>query len=218
MKTFIFIALIMFFSYISHSFANDHASVHGMLVLGKDKIYLSHLPMFHSPHDYQAILEVKLDQASESVYSSLRSQGDGLVTLVPEPFVLPDMLAHPKPFSADLYLGHFERGGSLKATKVMVIIQKVILARKISPLEEKASLYEGFIFGEKNDLYLSHIIRGRPDFDQFFSIKGPLKAQGFVNFPGSDPRGFLTPGETNSSLGMITVGVNLYTETDDLSH
>ncbi len=218
MKTFIFVALIFFLSYISHSFAHDHASVHGMLVLGKEKIYLSHLPMFHSPHDFQAIMEVKLDKVGESTYLALRKKGDDLVTLVPEPFVLPDMLANPKPFLADIYLGHFERGGVVKATKVMVTIQNVILQRKLSPLEVKGDVYEGFIFGEKDDLYLAHLIKGRPDFDQFFSVQGSLKQNSVINFPGSDPRSFLKLGEAISSAGKLTLKANLYTETDDLSH
>jgi hypothetical protein len=30
----------------------DRPSVHGMAVIGSDTIFLSHLAMFHSPHDY----------------------------------------------------------------------------------------------------------------------------------------------------------------------
>lgn len=33
--------------------ATYKTSVHGMLIFGKEKIYASHLPMFHPPHDYQ---------------------------------------------------------------------------------------------------------------------------------------------------------------------
>ncbi len=33
---------------------------HGMVLVGQRRAYLSHLPMFHSPHDYQAVFEVSL--------------------------------------------------------------------------------------------------------------------------------------------------------------
>ena len=39
---------------------SDHAAVHGMLMVGEDRSLMSHLPMFHSPHDYQLLLEVNL--------------------------------------------------------------------------------------------------------------------------------------------------------------
>ena len=44
-----------------HISATDKTSVHGMLIFGKEKIYASHLPLFHPPHDYQIILELELN-------------------------------------------------------------------------------------------------------------------------------------------------------------
>src|SRR5258706_108638 len=42
----------------------DAPSVHGMLIVGESTVFLSHLPMFHPPHDYQLILNAKLPGAS----------------------------------------------------------------------------------------------------------------------------------------------------------
>jgi hypothetical protein len=39
---------------------HEHPAVHGMLVVGEGQLFLSHLPMFHAPHDYQIIMEVRL--------------------------------------------------------------------------------------------------------------------------------------------------------------
>ena len=39
------------------------AANHGMLLFGEQAAYLSHLPMFGSPHNYQAIFEVTLSKA-----------------------------------------------------------------------------------------------------------------------------------------------------------
>ena len=47
---------------VSGSMANaDVPTTHGMLLFGNETVYASHLPMFHSPHDYQLILELDLE-------------------------------------------------------------------------------------------------------------------------------------------------------------
>ena len=38
-----------------------------MLVFGTEKVYFSHLPMFHAPHDYQAVIEVELPEATKTL-------------------------------------------------------------------------------------------------------------------------------------------------------
>ncbi|MBR1366611.1 MULTISPECIES: hypothetical protein [Bradyrhizobium] len=38
----------------------EHPSVHGMLMVGEARVLMSHLPMFHAPHDQQIILETTL--------------------------------------------------------------------------------------------------------------------------------------------------------------
>ena len=38
----------------------EKPNFHGMVLVGEKRPYLYHLPMFHSPHDYQAIFEVSL--------------------------------------------------------------------------------------------------------------------------------------------------------------
>lgn len=46
-----------------HGHGQEKPGFHGMLLLGRQTAYLSHLPMFMSPHDYQAIFEVVLSKA-----------------------------------------------------------------------------------------------------------------------------------------------------------
>lgn len=38
----------------------EKPNFHGMVLVGEERAYLYHLPMFHSPHDYQAVFEVSL--------------------------------------------------------------------------------------------------------------------------------------------------------------
>ena len=71
---------------------------HGMLVVGEETVYLSHLPMFDHPHHaFQAILEATLtDEGGDprAVYADDRKQTRTKVyTLAPEEFFLPDLVA-----------------------------------------------------------------------------------------------------------------------------
>ena len=43
----------------------DTTGIHGMLLFGEDILYLSHLPMFASPHNFQVLLEVRFDEVCE---------------------------------------------------------------------------------------------------------------------------------------------------------
>src|SRR5438067_1861348 len=47
----------------------DQADFHGMLLFGDGTAYLSHLPMFMSPHNYQAIFEVKLTKPGSDPFA-----------------------------------------------------------------------------------------------------------------------------------------------------
>ena len=47
--------------------ANERPGFHGMVLVGERRAYLSHLPMFMSPHDYQAIFEVTLTSGGADV-------------------------------------------------------------------------------------------------------------------------------------------------------
>jgi hypothetical protein len=59
----------------------ERPGFHGMVLVGRRSAYLSHLPMFHSPQDYQAVFEVSLtvgDTAALPMYE--RSRGPAAAT------------------------------------------------------------------------------------------------------------------------------------------
>jgi hypothetical protein len=161
----------LFTAALAHEPGHDHPSVHGMLMVGQSKIYLSHLPMFHSPHDYQVIVEAEVSAEGKAAYlSSLGSSAEKVYTLVPESFVLPDMIKNPKPFKAQIFKGHFEREGVLLADKVTVLIKKVIYFKKFNPSEVKPKDAHYLLFGNEKEQFLAHEITQRPDFDQVLKI------------------------------------------------
>lgn len=50
----------------------EKPNFHGMVLIGEERAYLSHLPMFHSPHDYQAVFEVTLTSDQADVMPAYR--------------------------------------------------------------------------------------------------------------------------------------------------
>jgi hypothetical protein len=165
---------------------HDRPSVHGMVIVGTGKVYLSHLPMFHSPHDYQVITEVALSGAGLETYLKSQAQTKGaLHTLVPQAFVLPQMMEHPTPFKADIYLGHFERGGEIVASDVTVTIQKVLYFKKFDPTAPTPRLSQLVVFGNSEELFAAHLITAKPDFDQIIHLGASEKVAQAVSEQGA---------------------------------
>lgn len=168
-----------------------------MVIFGTSSVYLSHLPIFHSPHDYQAILEVEI--------SNDPRKDPGLYTIVPEKFSLPEMMSHPRPFKAEIYAGHFERGGKLLGSATLKI-KNVLVFRKLNPAGQRPDQSTYYSFGNGKEQFLIHKISARPDFDHI--IQGESEGNHALQerkFPFPDTR-------------PLVEGAEIYFETGDLSH
>jgi hypothetical protein len=162
----------------------DRPGVHGMLIVGEQTVYLSHLPIFGSPHDYQVILEATFTKSGGEpqvdYVSDRKRTGKKLYTLEPEPFVLTD-LAESTPkrsFKASIYRDHFERFPNQRAKDaariadgVDVTVTRVIHFRKFDPNAATLSQLEYLLFGKEMELFLAHSITKPPDFDQVLSVQ-----------------------------------------------
>lgn len=201
----------------------DRPSVHGMAVVGTKHIYLSHLPMFHSPHDYQVLLEVQLDPASQAEYAKAKTaSADELITIVPEAFVLPEMIAHPRPFKADLFKGHFERGGIVFIENATVTITKVIYFKKFLATDTAPATSHYILFGNAEEQFLAHQITAKPDFDQLLKVTIPNalktsfgKTLEFANH--ANDKALDTGEQISTADGTIEVQSSLYLEFGDLA-
>jgi hypothetical protein len=111
---------------------------HGMIVFGDASgTWMSHIPMFHTPHDAQVILQVALS-------------GDGLnppdmsdanFTFAPDDFSLNDLVSgRIASFTGALFRGNFEQGGVEIAKQVKVKVVSVLLAKV---LQERAGMADG---------------------------------------------------------------------------
>jgi hypothetical protein len=205
----------------------DVPSTHGMLVFGKDKIYVSHLPMFHAPHDYQLIAELELPPAALDAYrASLAAHpGELIYTLVPERLDLTELVARPHAFHAELYRGHFERGGTVIAAGLTVKLGNLLAWKKFVPGEKKPADASYLLFGKDGEAFLAHRITDRPNFDQILSVGqvGVLAGSAVdLTIPGHDDA---TPLHAPSLLSarradgaVVTVAPlqEIYLETGDL--
>ena len=135
----------------------DSPSVHGMLIFGKETVFLSHLPIFGSPHDYQVILEAAFAKPGRDpqsdYFNDVKRTGTKIYTLEPDRFILPRLSANPplRSFTADIYRGHFERFPTTRAKDaarigqgVEVTVTRVIHFRKFDPAAVKPAELDTF--------------------------------------------------------------------------
>jgi hypothetical protein len=149
---------------------------HGMLLFGgPDALYASHLPMFHAPHDYQVILQVRLaDKKQDGALRARLGGGAALWTLDPEPFALerfaPGAAAPNQRFTADLVQGHFERHGVTRYRGARVIVEKVLYFRQLAAGAAHSLAARYLQLGEGRQRFLVKQIDSRPDFDHVVAV------------------------------------------------
>ena len=155
---------------------------HGMALFGgNDALYASHLPMFHAPHDYQVLLQVRV--ADPKLDAALRQRLDGkteLWTINPDKFELnrlaPTAAAPLREFKADLVDGHFERGGQAQYAGITVVVDKVLMFRQLSPDAARRDSARYVQLGTGKQRYLVKEIDSRPDFDHIVAVSAPASA------------------------------------------
>lgn len=193
--------------------SSDPPGSHGMLVVGTDVVYLSHLPMFHVPHNYQLIFEAALDADVLAEYRrDSAAHADTYYTLVPTGrWVLPDTIVEGASFAADLYRGHFERGGTPIRQGLRVTVRRIVHFRRFDA-GRTPDPAQWIAFGRGREHFLAHRIEAAPDMDQVVQLAS-LPAEGqAVRLPQT---GDLKVGDTVPSGVVQRV---IYTEYGDLAH
>lgn len=155
----------------------EPVGMHGMLVLGSDRIYVSHLPMFVPQHRYQGIWEVTFGEQGDKTYRTERARPGNagrLFTLAPkELFRLPELTTTRDSFRADVFVGHFERASTeprriLSNATVTLTGQVHFHPFRAGHRRPDALTY--ILFGAGNELFLAHWISAAPDYDQVLAV------------------------------------------------
>lgn len=156
--------------------------VHGMLlVVSPSGLLASHLPMYHRPHDVQAVLALSPAGRTDKDFMDTLSAStpEILYTIAPESFDLtrlaPDAEDELEEFCAALYLGHFERGGRQLSERVCFSVDDTLLFRELSAGMGKEDKAYWHVFELGGERYAAHEIGGAPDFDQWMRVSGGRK-------------------------------------------
>ena len=163
--------------------------LHGMLIVGEEKIYVSHLPMWMAPHNFQVILEVTFsgaDQPQARYVADRKTTGTRLYTLSPsEEWDIrelaptgPQRLPSRPSFGATIWRNHFEfhpvtHPGQrfLIAHDAEVHVENVVYFQELHPQGPGLQDLEYLLFGKGQELFLAHVITQPPDFDQVLSVR-----------------------------------------------
>lgn len=206
----------------------DHPGTHGMVLFGEHEQYVSHLPLFYTPHDYQVIVNVKLDSSTQQFYLEDRKIHQAeLYTIEPDKFVLPEILNDIHSFKANLYRGHFERGGQLILQNINVEIVKIIYFKKLIQTKNTPTSLHYMLFGNKQEQFLVHQILSRPEFDEILNVQVlDVKAISKLNngevitvsLPAKTIKPYPWKFNTESTIGKTKMNVlkHIYLEFDDL--
>lgn len=160
--------------------APDGPAVHGMLIVGAQHVFLSHLPMFHPPHEFQVLLKVKLSEAGRDVapvyFADRQKTATRIYTWVPQPFILSELAPDQEPqrrrMRGTIFRGHFERGGQpITSGDVVAEVDQIYHFRKFESSRSALPELQYLLFGEPGDLFVAHLITAPPDFDHVLSVK-----------------------------------------------
>jgi hypothetical protein len=162
-----------------HGEHGEHSTmgVHGMLLFGEEALYLSHLPMFQSPHNFQVLLEVGFDDAALQALRADREAGGDLHTFEPEKFPISELDPSgdgPARTSmvGTVFHGHFERGGTPIASGTAQVRNVVYFSElDVDGTHDPDATLSYLCFGRAGQLHLAHQITASPDFDQVLTAR-----------------------------------------------
>jgi hypothetical protein len=222
--------------------APQPTELHGMLLFGEQSTFISHLPLYASPHNFQILLRLEMqaeggiDPQAEYIQDRQQS-GEVLYTLIPSDFAISDLAdalraGQPFPIRGIIVRGHFERGGTpiLGGQDFPMTISAAMHFRQLNAGEADPAEGRYLLFGEGDEAFLVHKIAGRPDFDHVVSVTGAddlllLGAGDEIALDGlggdRDPvlEGQVITGQdlTRDLPVSLTVGTEFYIEFNELS-
>ena len=188
----------------------EYVGVHGMvLVTHGSRIYASHLPLYHKPHDVQLVYKI---ESKEIPFLNLVRDAE-LVTIKPKPFNLQRLMRGEKmTVVADVYRGHFEREGEKIYSDKTIVFDKQLYVRKLEKLAQPSAWqeYDVIEVGKTERIYI-HKISKQPSFDHLLHVD--LEGACLKKFKTSE----MVPSEKELQYKFLNCGTMkpLYYETED---
>jgi hypothetical protein len=180
----------------SDQFEGVMRGFHGHLLFGTDPFYISHLPLYYPPHNYQAIYEVgfaddfRSNRLKKKLVKMLK-ESKGYATFEPardpenhandsRSFKIPEFtcqakLEGNKIFYGNVHSGHFERE-SHELGFTGLIIKRVVYYKELST-EGNSDVdadpntdADYIVFGHSGQYFASRVLKKRPGVDHIFPI------------------------------------------------
>jgi hypothetical protein len=181
--------------------AATRMGVHGMVLFGDGPTFVSHLPMFHAPHDVQLVAEVRL-AAPEALPASFSGE---LYTIEPERFSLDELRDGRRTrFAATVYRGNFEQGGQPVARDVTVHVVRIVVDAALDGARPTAAIPDYLALGRADAATLVHVLGGAPGFDHVVTARWESNAPS----PDALARGvrLSVPGMSNLPEARLAAG------------
>lgn len=186
-----------------------YMGVHGMvLVTQGPSIYAYHLPHYKMPHNVQLLY--KLDNNELSILQTVRDSQ--LITIKPEPFNLQRLMRGEKiVVSANLYAGHYDRGGVLVYKNISLSFDKQLYVRTFDDIKPSSTKqeYDAVSLRGTYKIYI-HKIQQSPSFDHLLGVDLTSGCLGRFNTSSAVPK------ETELQYKFLNCGTitPLYFETE----
>jgi len=186
--------------------------IHKMVLVSKSStIYAANLASYHKPHDVQLLY--KLDSIDLALLQTVR---DGQLTTIKTKAFNLDQLMRGDSMTvyADVYSGHFERGGMLVYENIPLKFGKQLYARKFDDIKPSSRKQEYDVVSlKKNYKIYVHRIQQVPSYAQLMHID--VEAGCLAKFTTSSP----VPKESEVQFKFMNCGSMkpLYYETKDFA-
>ncbi len=160
---------------------------HGQLFFGKGPFYISHLPLWVQPHNFQAIYEVDFPESPEGKAlkeAYLKHATKGYATFNPdEVFRIPEFNCSvglgSRVLAGELFADHFERGGKSMGSVTLEVKRRVfyrelpLLSENEDSAKKAETSGEYFVFGEGDQFFAARVIDKRPAVDHIVALDNP---------------------------------------------
>ena len=207
---------------------------HGMVLFGERGQFLSHLPLYRPPHDWQMLLRVQLgaDSATSipdpvaALRADRAASGEVLYTIEPEEFAHSALETDsPFVFRATVFRGHFERGGVPVIRGALFRLDTVLHRRRLHR-DGGPPMNKFLLARDSAEAYLLHYLTGAPNFEQIMAVRlvevPPGRTLEHLTELGTNPVAPRRPGESillhDPGMGALRVEVlrQIYLEFGDL--
>ncbi len=183
---------------------------HNMVLFNKGSaIYASHLVSYKEPNNIQILYKLKVQDIA---LIQLVRDAD-LVTIKPEAFNLERMIRGEElVLTADVYLGHFKRGGLLTYESLPITFHKKLYHRVMKDLDQSSNRQKYDVVQlPRKERILVHQIQFPPSYAQVIYLADDVGCM--INFTSS--KAVPTPEETYYKLTYCGAMKPMYYETED---